>query len=275
MDYINQAYQEAVKNDKLRKRKITLRVFIAFIFLTMIAFIMTIESSAFTVPSIVLGILTFISFILFLIIPNVRSEKPIYEIVIRDIVQKIALEKQIMIDYKTYPKDKDYINRSGLFPKGTSKNSRFYLEFSTDDHAQIELTYTNVFTQTQNARYDYLKGMFARINCLNQDIFQIRTKDKPRMKDHQLSKLKLEKHCLIFDEHPTDKHPYLPIFNDLRQQFKHVHIAGHKDEVFIGVEPIFDFKREKEISKDIYQDYYKQVKSAIDLLESISARIAY
>jgi hypothetical protein len=270
MNPINQEYSIALKESKNKRRKLALKIFIFILFLTLIAIALSFEYPAFEFVSIVLGIVSLIVLILVWLGPLYIVERPLYTIVIKDIVNRIALDKQMMIDYDTYIKEKELIKRSGLFPKGANQTNRFSLTFSTDNHTQVKLIYAHVFTQTNNSRIDYLKGLYMIITCMNPDVFQIRSKGRPRLKDVDLEKLKLEKGLTLYDHHPQENHPYLELMAALKERFKQVDIGAIEDEIHFAIQPMFKFKREKAITEEVYKDYYQQIESAIDLAIHVS-----
>jgi hypothetical protein len=270
MNPINQEYSIALKESKNKRRKLALKIFIFILFLTLVAIALSFEYPTFDFISIVLGNVSLIVLILVWLGPLYIVERPLYTIVIKDIVNRIALDKQMMIDYDTYIKEKDLIKRSGLFPKGASQTNRFSLSFSTDNHTQVRLFYAHVYTQTNNSRIDYLKGLYIIVTCINQDVFQIRSKGRPRLKGIELEKLKLEKGLTIYDHHPQENHPYLQLMEALKERFNQVDIGGIEDEIHFAIQPMFKFKREKAITEEVYKDYYHQIESAIDLAIHIS-----
>jgi hypothetical protein len=188
----------------------------------------------------------------------------------------LGLDKQMMIEYETYTKDKEIINRSGLYPKGTSKINRFIMTFNTDDHPEVKVLYSEIFTQSNNSRYTYLKGLYIIIQSLNHDTFQIRTKGKEKLKEIKLEKNKLSDGTKTFtDQGKEIPKVYFDIYNDLKDKHKEVEIAGIEDEIHIAINPYFKFKREKQITNDIYQKYYNDIEEIINIIKEISEKIAY
>jgi hypothetical protein len=56
----------------------------------------------------------------------------------------------------------------------------------------------------------------------------------------------------------------------LKERFKQVDIGAIEDEIHFAIQPMFKFKREKAITEEVYQDYYQQIESAIDLAIHVS-----
>jgi hypothetical protein len=276
MHRINVAYQEDIKQIQLKRRKITLYIFLSLLFLSIIFIAISTEYGGFMVPFIISISLTGLAFIFYLLLPLFTPESSLYNIVIKDIIYQMGLDKQMMIEYDTYTKEKDLINASGLYPKGTSKINRFIMTFNTDDHPEVKALYSEIFTQSNNSRYTYLKGLYIVIQSLNHDIFQIRTKGKEKLKDIKLEKNKLSDGTKTFTDQDKDiPKIYFDIYNDLKDKHKEVEIAGIEDEIHIAINPYFNFKREKQITNDVYQKYYKEIEDIIHMIKDISEKIVY
>jgi|GEM_PF-2591327 len=168
MNRVNVKYQEAVRQSKEKRRKIGQSIFMISLLLLFIAFIvdMIINIETTFIIMLVVGAVSIICLLLMLIIPLYMNEKPLYEVLVEEIVQDINLNEQRNIDYLAYPKEKDLFNQSGLYPKGSSKLNRFQMMLSTDYHTNVNLFFTEIFTQTDKSRIVYLKGLYILKVCI-------------------------------------------------------------------------------------------------------------
>jgi hypothetical protein len=270
------AYQEDIKQIQLKRRKISLYIFLSLLFLSIIFIAIATEYKGLMVGFYISISFTGLAFLIYILLPFIIPETSLYNVVLKDIIYQIGLDKQMMIDYETYSKEKELINSSGLYPKGTSKINRFMMTFTTDDHPEIKALYSEIFTQSNNSRYTYLKGLYVSIQSLNHDIFQIRTKGNEKLKEIKLEKNKLADGTKVFtDQGKEIKNVYFDIYNDLKSKHKQVEIAGIEDQIHITINPFFKFKREKEITNEIYQKYYKDMDDLIEMIKGISEKLAY
>ncbi|MFP4478715.1 MAG: hypothetical protein ACLFPM_04730 [Candidatus Izemoplasmatales bacterium] len=276
MNRINIKYQEAIKQNREKRKKIGRTIFMFSLLLLFIAFVIDLLISvvATLIILLIFAGISIICLILMLVLPIFLSEKPLFEVLVDEIIKDINLNEQRNIDYLSYPKEKELFNRSGLYPKGTSKLNRFQMMMSTDYHTNVNLFFTEIFTQTDKSKIVYLKGLYIKFDTMNQNIFQIRKKGKERHKDIKLNKEVREDKTIIYTDGQPIKENYLSLYDKLDERYKQVDISGIKRQVHIAIHDFFNFKREKKITQDIYNEYYKMIKETIDLVDEISKDIS-
>lgn len=277
MNRINTKYQEAIKLNKEKRKKISQTIFMISLFLLFVAFVidMLISVEATLIIMLVFLGISIICLLVMLILPLYINEKPLYDVLVKEIVKDFNLNEQRNIDYLAYPKEKELFNQSGLYPKSASKLNRFQIMVSTDYHTNVNLFFTEIFTQTDKTRVVYFKGLYIKFDSMNEDLFQIRKKGKEKHKGIKLEKEVLEDKTKLFTEGKPIKEVYLSLYNKLSERYKQVDISGIDRQLHIAIHDFFKFKKEKKITEEVYKHYYKIIKEAIDLVDEISDDISY
>jgi hypothetical protein len=277
MNRLNIKYQEAVKQNKEKRKKIGQTIFMISLLLFFVAYIidMLISVEATFIIMLVFVGISVVSLLIMLLLPIYINEKPLFNVLVNEIVNDINLNEQRNIDYQAYPKEKELFDRSGLYTKQSSKLNRFQMMVSTDYHTNVNLFFTEIFTQTDKTRVVYLKGLYIKFDTMNENLFQIRKKGKEKHKGIKLEKEVLEDKTKLFtDGNPIDP-TYLSLYDKLNDRYKQVDISGIDRQLHIGIHDFFKFKREKQITEEVYNHYYKMIKEAIDLVDEISDNISY
>lgn len=277
MNRVNTKYQEAIRISREKRKKISRTIFMVSLFLLFIAFIIDMIISVETTLIIVFifGGISLICLLVMVILPIYINEKPLFEVLVKEIVNDINLDEQRNIDYLAYPKEKELFNDSGLYPKGTSKLNRFQMMMSTDYHTNVNLFFTEIFTQTDKTKIVYLKGLYIKFDTMNDNLFQIRSKGKEKHKGIKLEKEVLDDKTKLFTDGNPIEETYLTLYKKLNERYQQVDISGIDRQIHIAIHDFFDFKREKKITDEVYNKYYKMIKEAIDLVEEISDDISY
>lgn len=205
----------------------------------------------------------------------ILTDKPMYHIVLNEIIKDVNLKEQRNLEYEPLIKEKEIFNSSALYPKGASKLTKFKLTLNTDHHSQIQMFFTEIFTQSNNARVVYFKGLYMVIDCLNQDLFQIRKKGKPRHKDPKLSQLEREDKIKVFTHNKAINPIYLSLYEVLEKQYPKIDISGIEGQIHIAIPGFYKVSIEKEINDIVYKKYEDMFISMIQLADQISEHIAY
>ncbi|MGE4572412.1 MAG: hypothetical protein AB7E09_06665 [Candidatus Izemoplasmatales bacterium] len=205
----------------------------------------------------------------------ILTDKPMYNIVINEIIKDMNMNEQRFLEYEPFIKEKEIFNLSGLYPRSALKSTKFKLTMNTDHHSQVQLFFTELFTQSNNSRVVYFKGLYMVFDTLNQDIFQIRRKGKPRHKEIKLIKEEREDKLKFYSQGKPIKETYLLLFESLENQYGKVDIAGAKDQIHVALSNFMKISIEKEINDSVYKKYYDMILSLIKLTDEISEKIAY
>ncbi|QWC00229.1 hypothetical protein KHQ88_01290 [Mycoplasmatota bacterium] len=277
MNRINRQYLEAIRQDKEKRKSITRNIFYISLLLVFATFMIDMilnTQATFVIMLVFCGIST-LALITMLLLPLYTSEKPMYEVLISEIIKDINLNRQRNIDYQAFPKEKELFNRSGLYPKSTSKLNRFQMMLSTDYHTNINVFFTELFTQTDKSRVVYLKGLYLKFDTMNDQLFQIRSKGNEKHKGIKLKKEILEDKTRIFTEDLPVNETYLSLYKKLKDRYKQVEISGIDRQIHVSINHFFDFKKPKEISQEVYQSFYDKMIETIELIDEISEDISY
>ena len=184
MNRVNQMYQEALRLKREKVKKIGFIIIPILFIVSSIMFTIYLSNSDDTLFVLVLVSVStgFLALLGVLLIYYIIDDKAMYNILFTEIIRDMNLNEQRNLEYTPFIKEKELFNDSGLYPKGTSKNTKFKLSLNTDDHTNVQIFLTEIFTQTNNSRVVYFKGLYFVFETFNQDIFQIRKKGKERHK---------------------------------------------------------------------------------------------
>ncbi len=140
------------------------------------------ESTAWILPTYG-GILFLIAFIGFLISTKFQSEKPVFEYIYDEIIQKINMDEGLFLNYKAYDKEDRGFNKiGGLFTSFASVRVRRHISGDTEEHHHFNIYDCTMTTSSGNSQQTHFAGVYFVVNRQLNTSLQIRTNGSPKLK---------------------------------------------------------------------------------------------
>lgn len=151
------------------------------------------------------GIAFSITLIGFIVSIKYISEKPIFEYLYDQIIDKINMHEGLFLKYTAYDKtSRDFNKKGGLFTPLASVNVKRHIEGMTSDQHEFHIYDTILTTSSNNSQQTHFDGIYFVLNKPTQTIVQIRTNGKPRVKKHKYVKVETQSELKVFKE--IDQH---------------------------------------------------------------------
>ncbi len=147
-------------------------------------------STAWILP--VYGGLAFLTTLIgYLISIKYRSEKPYFEYLYEEIIQKINLNEGSFIDYHSYEKtDKEFNRLGGLFTRMASIKVRRHMKGKSEKNHQYDIYDCTMTTSNGKSQTVHFDGVYFALHKDLNTILQVRTSGTPKLKGMKYDRLK-------------------------------------------------------------------------------------
>lgn len=209
---------------------------------------------------------------LFLII-FIKSTRPIYTLLINNIIKNINEKNNSFYTYIFYPKNMRYINQNGgLFYRSCSMNVRYMIKGQTKDNTEFSVLNTRVFTSNGKSTTTYFDGNYIVINKGIKNKFQIKTKYKPYLKDIKLQKIDNQSIFKIYVEDTGLNNDFYKKYGNLMEILKNklsaynIYLGTTDNEVHFAYENnLIKIKNPKELTMEYYNTLQENIENVLNL----------
>lgn len=126
----------------------------------------------------------------FLVSINYQSEKPFYEFLYPEIIQKVNMHEGLFLETESYVKEKQLFNKNGgLFTSYASLNNRIIIKGNTEDQIPFEIFDTTLTTSNGKSQQVHFDGLYIVLRKQLNTSIQIRHNGSPKKKGVKYNRL--------------------------------------------------------------------------------------
>ncbi len=221
---------------------------------------------------IISGLLMFGAILTWLIAYFTIRYRGFHQVIVPDMLQAISQKSQNSADIKIFPKtDKTIHKDTGLFSRSASTHHTFKVTLTDDSLESRTIYYTKYVVSTGNSAHELFKGFIYQLPNTSNTHYQIRSKQKPRLKGTRFQEIDSLENLTLFveQEHKTtpNMHKHLRDFEHfyLHLNPKHLYVSVSHLGTFIAVEPKHKALSTTRVTHENLQAVYKHVSDYIQL----------
>lgn len=206
----------------------------------------------------------------------VKSEKPFFNYVLKEIIQRINREEETYIEYISYPKKQEQVNKSGgLFTRGCYMDVKSLIKGKTDAGNSYSIYNTRLYSSDGKNQYQHFNGIYIAIDYSNNKLFQIRSHSKPKLKGTKFKRINEENELKIFVEDTETTgyidEKYIRLVSNLKDKLnaKKIYLSGVNNKIHFAYENADKIKKPKVLSLEVLNDLHSEVRKEISIVNQI------
>lgn len=216
------------------------------------------------------GMAFLVALIGFLISMKYRSEKPYFEYLYDEIIQKINLNEGLFLEYQAYEKtDKQFNVTGGLFTRLSSIKVRRHLRGKSENEHKFDIYDCSMTTSNGKSQTTHFDGVYFVLHKDLNTSLQVRTNGSPKLKGVKYDRLKEFEDIKVYK--PQDQnlgnidHMFINYMKKLQNEENHkrvyvsivegaVHIALWYRKNPLRKPKTFDLTVLNRIAQDLYDE---------------------
>jgi len=207
---------------------------------------------------------------LILVIAFHYSVKPLfaylYDLAIKDILEDDALNLKIT----ALPKEKDFIKDGGLFPLGSTRMTRYIIDYAEPNGVSTQIRDVYVATQSNRSSYVHIDGLYYIIKTDPGLLFQLRSSGSPRYKKGTMVKINIREGIREYCEPgKTIPDQYYELFNKLSIEGMKVNISGIQGELHVALHGYFNYRKIKKLDFDQFNGLKEYIRRLLRIADKI------
>lgn len=188
------------------------------------------------------GMLFLASLIGFLVSIKYNSEKPVYEYIFPELIEKINMNEGTFLQYTPYDKDQKGFNKTGgLFTRGATVSIKRHISGYTEDQQTFHIYDCKMTTSNGKSTQTHFDGIYYVIEKQLNTSIQVRSNGSPRLKGVKFERQPEFEDLKVYKE---VGHPMMNIDQQLVQfvrkleenpTYKRVYLAVVDGEIHVGL----------------------------------------
>ncbi len=208
------------------------------------------------------------------------TNKSLYNIVYPNVIEEINFNDDSNITLDVLTKENEFIKIGGLFPRLSSKDIKFHINYTTDDGVNISIYDAYIYTQSNNGRVVHFDGIYYVLKIPNNVYFQLRSNGSPKLKGTKFKKFQtdpLMKEYVKEDEEERIDSKYYSLFNFLKEDIpkRKIYIGGIENELHIGITKYNLFRKLNELTDSDYSRLKSHIYEILEFGKTIANKITF
>ena len=207
----------------------------------------------------------------FIISIKYKSEKPFFEYLYNEVIQKINLNEGLFLEYKSYEKtDKEFNYAGGMFTKHASIKVRRHVSGVSENEHHFDVYDCTMTTSNGKSQTVHFDGFYYVLNKQLNTTLQVRTSGSPKLKGVKYDRLKEYEEIKVYK--PINQSVsniddmfirYVKQLND-SEEYKRVYLSIVDGSLHLGITPrknilrkqkIFDLAVLNNIADELFDEY--------------------
>ena len=188
------------------------------------------------------GIAFLITLIGFLISTKYQSEKPVFEFIFEEVIQKINMYEGLFLDYKAYDKEDRGFNKvGGLFTGFATVRVKRNISGDTEEHHHFNIYDCSITTSSGNSQQTHFSGVYFVLNRQLNTSIQIRTNGSPKLKGVKFDRQEGFEGLRVYKEREQSMtnidHTLLSFMNKLseNEEYKRIFLSVVDGQIHLGL----------------------------------------
>lgn len=178
----------------------------------------------------------------YLVSINYISEKPVYEYLYNEVIEKINMHEGMFLAYTAYDKEVTRFNKTGgLFTRYCNVKVKRHTKGDTENHHQFNIYDCTLSTSSGNSSQTHFNGVYITLHKRLNTSLQVRSHGAPKLKGVKFNKLQdvhqLRVYKPLEQELSNTDRVYITFMNKLYESgtYKRVYLSIVEDAVHIAL----------------------------------------
>lgn len=188
------------------------------------------------------GIAIVITLLGTLISRTFRSEKPYFNYLFDQVIQKINFVEGLFLEYTPYDKsNREYVKKGGLFTSYATVSNKRHIKGTTNDETPFDIFDTTLMTSNGKSQSIHFDGVYYIIHKNIDTTLQVRSNGTPKLKGVKFEKCKEFENIKVFkklEENVSNiDYTFINFVVKLleNETYKRVYLSVVEDEIHLAV----------------------------------------
>lgn len=269
LDSILREYEITKKESETKTKKQTLILLFFLVGLALLSsFALFFFEENLSIASVPIFIVTPLYIFVDLILKSVKKKQLFYNYLLNELIEFYNLEKGVFLQYTSKPKLGNEFNKEmGLFVRGASVSSKFMITGQSSNHHKIRLSDSRFVTSNGKSSTIHFSGFYIEYDVALNELFQIRSKGKPKLKGKRLELLETQNRQKSYSINssfiPSE---YYDLFDRLENTYQpnEIYIASNMKQIHIAFSVKSYIKLPKHVTSETLNQLYRKIEKLLD-----------